>query len=133
VAALPEAPPEAGDDDGERRASGHIEISTCHDRQRGVVRLELADDGAGMTPEVKARLFEPYFSTKPNGTGLGLAIVSGILADHQAFIRVHDNRPRGTRFIIELPVREGSPVVAPTAPTLAADAAEPAARRQGVS
>jgi two-component system, NtrC family, nitrogen regulation sensor histidine kinase NtrY len=132
VAALPEAPPEPGDEDGERRASGHIEISTCHDRQRGVVRLEVADDGAGMTPEVKTRLFEPYFSTKPNGTGLGLAIVSGILADHQAFIRVHDNRPRGTRFVIELPVRERATVVAPTAPVLAADA-EPAARRQGVS
>jgi two-component system nitrogen regulation sensor histidine kinase NtrY len=84
------------------------------------VRIEIADDGSGMTPEVKARLFEPYFSTKPTGTGLGLAIVSGVLADHQAFIRVHDNRPRGSRFVIELPVRERRPTMA--APHLAAGA-----------
>jgi two-component system nitrogen regulation sensor histidine kinase NtrY len=50
-------------------------------------------------------LFEPYFSTKKDGTGLGLAIVATVVADHQAFIRVRDNTPRGSRFIIELPVR----------------------------
>ena len=54
-------------------------------------RLEVADTGSGMTPEVQARLFEPYFSTKKDGTGLGLAIVSTIVADHQAFVRVRDN------------------------------------------
>jgi two-component system nitrogen regulation sensor histidine kinase NtrY len=81
-------------------------VSTRFDPARGVVTLEIADDGIGMTPEVKARLFEPYFSTKPQGTGLGLAIASAVLADHQAFIRVRDNRPRGSRFVIELPVRE---------------------------
>jgi two-component system nitrogen regulation sensor histidine kinase NtrY len=58
-----------------------------------------------MTPEVKARLFEPYFSTKPDGTGLGLAIVSAIVADHNGFIRVRDNLPRGSRFVLEFPVR----------------------------
>ena len=60
---------------------------------------------AGIPPEVKDRLFEPYFSTKKEGTGLGLAIVATVVADHQAFIRVRDNQPRGSRFIIELPVR----------------------------
>jgi two-component system nitrogen regulation sensor histidine kinase NtrY len=78
---------------------------TRHDTRLGVVRLEIADDGAGMTPEAKARLFEPYFSTKPDGTGLGLAIVSAIVADHNGFIRVRDNLPRGSRFVLEFPVR----------------------------
>ena len=63
-----------------------------------------------MTPEVKARLFEPYFSTKTDGTGLGLAIVSAIVADHHGFVRVRDNQPQGSRFIVEFPVKGASSV-----------------------
>src|SRR5439155_1077623 len=81
-------------------APARVELATRHDTGLAVVRLELADNGAGMTPEVKARLFEPYFSTKPEGTGLGLAIVSAIVADHSGFIRVRDNLPRGSRFVL---------------------------------
>jgi two-component system nitrogen regulation sensor histidine kinase NtrY len=87
---------------GERH---RIELRTQWDRRLDVVRLEIADDGVGMTPEVRARVFEPYFSTKTDGTGLGLAIVSAIVADHKGFIRVRDNPPRGTRFVLEFPVR----------------------------
>ena len=57
--------------------------------------------------EDKSRLFEPYFSTKKSGTGLGLAIVSAIVSDHNGYIRVRDNQPRGTVFTIELPVKTG--------------------------
>lgn len=81
-----------------------IEVRTVYDAELGRVRLEVADDGPGMSPEVKARVFEPYFSTKSDGTGLGLAIVSSIAADHRAYVRVQDNQPRGTRLILELPV-----------------------------
>jgi two-component system nitrogen regulation sensor histidine kinase NtrY len=84
---------------------GRIEIVTSYLASLGLVRLELADNGSGMTPEVKARLFEPYFSTKKEGTGLGLAIVSAIFSNHRAFIRVRDNEPKGSRFIVEFPVR----------------------------
>jgi two-component system nitrogen regulation sensor histidine kinase NtrY len=84
---------------------GRVELRTMHDTKLGVIRLEIADNGPGMSPEVKARLFEPYFSTKPEGTGLGLAIVSAIVADHNGFIRVRDNLPRGSRIILEFPVR----------------------------
>ena len=62
----------------------------------------------GMTPDVQARVFEPYFSTKKDGTGLGLAIVSAIVADHQAYIRVRDNQPRGVRVVIEFPLRRAA-------------------------
>ncbi|HKA53281.1 MAG TPA: ATP-binding protein [Candidatus Binatia bacterium] len=86
-------------------AAGRIEVTTRYLRPLGIAQLEVADTGCGIPPEVKARLFEPYFSTKKEGTGLGLAIVATIVADHQAFIRVRDNEPRGSRFIIELPVR----------------------------
>jgi two-component system nitrogen regulation sensor histidine kinase NtrY len=85
--------------------SGRIEVATRYLRSLGIARLEVTDTGCGIPPEVKARLFEPYFSTKKEGTGLGLAIVATIVADHQAFIRVRDNEPQGSRFIIELPVR----------------------------
>lgn len=83
----------------------HVTLATSFDPALGVVRLEIADDGVGLTREARARLFEPYFSTKPDGTGLGLAIVSSIVADHKGFVRVRDNHPYGTRFVLEFPVR----------------------------
>ena len=86
-------------------AAGTIELRTVHDAPLQTVRLEVADDGEGIRPAARRRLFEPYYSTKDGGTGLGLAIVSRIVADHRGYIRVHDNRPRGTRFIVELPER----------------------------
>ncbi|HXG31722.1 MAG TPA: ATP-binding protein [Bryobacteraceae bacterium] len=67
------------------------------------VELIVADTGCGISPEAREKLFLPYFSTKGRGTGLGLAIVSHIVAEHNAHIRVEDNRPVGARFIIELP------------------------------
>jgi two-component system nitrogen regulation sensor histidine kinase NtrY len=82
-----------------------IELATWHDAALGMVRVEIADNGVGMTADVRARIFEPYFSTKSDGTGLGMAIVSAIVADHSGFIRVRDNQPRGSRFILEFPVR----------------------------
>ena len=85
-----------------------IEVRTTHEITRGTVRLEVADNGCGMTRDVKLRLFEPYFSTKKEGTGLGLAIVAAIVADHQAYIRVQDNQPRGSRFVIDFPLRQRS-------------------------
>ncbi len=87
-----------------------IEIATSKQETRGVVRLEVADNGCGMSHDVKLRLFEPYFSTKKEGTGLGLAIVAAIVADHQAYIRVHDNQPRGSRFVIDFPLRHRSEI-----------------------
>jgi two-component system nitrogen regulation sensor histidine kinase NtrY len=85
---------------------GEIKISTSYSPASGVVLIEVADDGCGLAPEVRARIFNPYFSTKKDGTGLGLAIVSAIVADHRGNIRVRPNEPKGTRFIIELPVRD---------------------------
>jgi two-component system nitrogen regulation sensor histidine kinase NtrY len=86
---------------------GRIEVITRYLWPLGIVRLEVADNGCGIPPHVRERLFEPYFSTKKEGTGLGLAIVATIVADHQAFIRVRDNELRGSRFVIEFPVRRG--------------------------
>jgi len=64
------------------------------------------DEGAGINEEDRDKLFLPYFSTKKEGTGLGLAIVNSIISKHRGYIRVQDNMPRGTQFVIELPVRQ---------------------------
>ena len=85
--------------------AGHLELRTVYDAPLHTVRLEIADDGVGIGVEDRWRIFEPYFSTKKHGTGLGLAIVSRIVADHGGYVRMADRPPRGTRFIVELPVR----------------------------
>lgn len=82
---------------------GNITLTSRYDAELKMAALAIADDGPGISPEDKPRLFEPYFSTKKSGTGLGLAIVSSIVTDHGGFVRVRDNKPRGAIFIIELP------------------------------
>lgn len=81
-----------------------IHISTSLVASRDAVELVVADSGQGVTRDLKEKLFLPYFSTKQRGTGLGLAIVSRIVEDHHGSIRVEENKPVGTRFILELPV-----------------------------
>jgi len=85
---------------------GRIDISTLYSPDLKMATIEVADNGSGIREEDKARLFEPYFSTKKTGTGLGLAIVATIISDHNGYIRVKDNSPTGTRFVVELPVQD---------------------------
>lgn len=88
---------------GAIKGRGNIVVALSNDAILKIVRLEVADDGPGISDEDKTRLFEPYFSTKKAGMGLGLTIVSTIVADHRGMIRVQDNHPRGAKFVIELP------------------------------
>jgi two-component system nitrogen regulation sensor histidine kinase NtrY len=89
----------------QRDGAGRVLLATVYDAPLQIVRLEIQDDGPGISSEDRRRIFEPYFSTKTHGTGLGLAIVSRIVADHRGYIRVQEAEPCGTRFVIELPVR----------------------------
>ncbi len=82
---------------------GEISVESSYDSELNIVTFAVADSGHGIPKEDKPRLFEPYFSTKKTGTGLGLAIVNTIVSDHHGFIRVKDNHPKGTRFVVELP------------------------------
>ena len=79
-----------------------LQVTTRHGQAENV-EIVIADSGCGITPDQKEKLFLPYFSTKDRGTGLGLAIVSHILAEHDANIRVEDNKPCGARFTVEVP------------------------------
>ena len=87
---------------GER---GSVTVSCTHDEAAGKARIAVADDGPGIPPGDRDRLFEPYFSRREGGTGLGLAIVSAIANDHGGTVRMRDNTPRGTVFEMEFPAR----------------------------
>jgi two-component system nitrogen regulation sensor histidine kinase NtrY len=84
--------------------TGRIEIATVLDAPNAVVRVTIADNGPGIKPEDREKLFMPYYSTKRRGSGLGLAIVRRIVAEHGGAIDVTANVPTGTIFTIELPV-----------------------------
>ena len=83
---------------------GRVEVAAAYDGRQGVIRLEVADNGPGLPPAERHRLFEPYFSRKEGGAGLGLTIVKSVVSDHRGFVRALPNSPRGARFVVELPV-----------------------------
>jgi len=82
---------------------GEIEIKTSFDKQYNKIQIEISDTGPGIPEKDKQKLFLPHFSTKKKGTGLGLAIVSQVINEHNGMIRIEDNMPMGTKFIIQVP------------------------------
>jgi two-component system nitrogen regulation sensor histidine kinase NtrY len=80
-----------------------VEVRARHVPARGVVEMRFMDNGPGFTPEERSRMFEPYYSRKKTGTGLGLTIVRSIVSDHHGQVRVEQNQPQGSIFIVELP------------------------------
>lgn len=84
---------------------GEITIAARFSSATGMVRIEVSDNGPGISDEDVTRLFEPYFSRKKKGGGLGLAIVERIIADHGGAIHAEQNQPQGAKFIIELPLQ----------------------------
>lgn len=93
-----------------------------------VIRLRVSDTGAGMTPAVQERVFEPFYTTKPigEGTGLGLAVLHGIVASHGGRISVSSSVNVGTTFEILFPAAEpgsitSGPVSSGARPVVASD------------
>ena len=82
---------------------GRIVVQTQYDAANAVARIVIADNGPGVPPADREKLFMPYYSTKRRGSGLGLAIVRRIVGEHGGSIEVGDNTPQGSRFVIELP------------------------------
>ena len=79
-----------------------IRVSTSF--VNGMAELLVRDCGPGFPPEIIARVFEPYVTTKARGTGLGLAIVKKIVDEHQGFIRINNRQPTGAEVSIRLPL-----------------------------
>jgi two-component system, NtrC family, nitrogen regulation sensor histidine kinase NtrY len=83
---------------------GEIEIKTYLNKQFNKIGIEISDTGPGIPEEDKQKLFLPHFSTKKKGTGLGLAIVNQVINEHNAIITIENNKPIGTKFIIQVPI-----------------------------
>jgi two-component system, cell cycle sensor histidine kinase and response regulator CckA len=85
--------------------------------------VEVADTGSGMPPEVLARVFDPFFSTKPKGHGLGLSAVRGIIRSHRGALGVDSEEGAGTTFRILLPAGPAAPAASSALPAGAPDGA----------
>jgi two-component system nitrogen regulation sensor histidine kinase NtrY len=90
----------------EGSATRELTVATRAESDDDAVVIEICDSGHGISPQDKERLFLPHFSTKDRGTGLGLAIASRIVAEHNGSIRVEDNVPTGSKFLIRFPAVE---------------------------
>ena len=82
-------------------------IEACRDQPEGTyIRIDIADNGPGIPPEIAERIFDPYFTTRENikGSGLGLAVVHGIVKNHDGCITMSSQAEQGTTFSVYLPV-----------------------------
>jgi signal transduction histidine kinase/CheY-like chemotaxis protein len=112
-----------------RAEENTITVSTSHEPS-GAVRISIADTGVGIADEQRARIFDPFYTTKAigAGTGLGLSICKGIVEAHGGTITVASQLGVGTTFSIELPAVR--PAVSPAPPEPSAAAPLPAAARR---
>lgn len=81
---------------------GHIDVSLV--RKGEVSEIKISDNGGGIPPEIRERVFEPNFTTKTSGSGLGLAICKKIIEAHDGNIRFETRDNEGTDFYVEIPV-----------------------------
>jgi two-component system, NtrC family, nitrogen regulation sensor histidine kinase NtrY len=88
----------------QNESAPEISISTEYVKPQMVLKIAISDNGVGIPPRDRVRVFEPYFSTKEKGTGLGLPIVKSIIEDHSGVIRALENNNKGTKMYIEIPV-----------------------------
>jgi len=82
---------------------GVLQVKVSRDEARKLTTITVSDNGQGIEPADQERVFDPYFTTKPDGTGLGLAIVHKILDAHGGNIKVRSLRGAGTTVIVSLP------------------------------
>jgi len=88
------------------RGSGHVRISSEYVPGKGI-RVQVVNDGEGLSDEVARRVFEPFFTTKATGSGLGLAVVRRLVEDQGGRVRLDRDEP-GVSFSIWLPAVESS-------------------------
>ena len=94
------------------RPQGRVEVRLSREQDKLV--LSVSDNGPGIAPEMRGRLFEPYATTKAEGTGLGLAIVERIVVEHGGEIAVGDAAGGGAKFVVKLPL--SGPTLLPEPP-----------------
>jgi signal transduction histidine kinase len=84
----------------------HIVIEAAHDPAQPVLRLSFIDNGPGIEPNLAARIFQPFVTTRARGTGLGLAVVQKIVVTHNGRVTVQPEPGGGSRFVVSLPLAE---------------------------
>ena len=84
---------------------GVLRLTVKRERDTAVIRV--ADEGAGIAPELMPRIFELYFTTKPKGSGIGLAMTYRIVQMHGGALEVQSEVGRGTVFTVRLPAVYG--------------------------
>lgn len=82
------------------------ELTVATRVQDGQAEISISDTGEGMTPEIRAKIFQPYFTTKEKGTGLGLAICRNIIEEHGGCIFAESTPGQGSTFTIQIPLEE---------------------------
>jgi signal transduction histidine kinase len=120
VVTAPGLPEVAVDPVGLRRIVENLVANACESLESGrgrvrvileravldgedAVRLVVADDGAGMSSDVRERIFDPFYTTKESGTGLGLAIVRRLVSDFEGTVEVESEPGRGAMFTVTIP------------------------------
>jgi signal transduction histidine kinase len=88
---------------------GRVELAV--ERRSGAVDFHVRDDGPGIAPDLRTKVFEPFFSTRPAGSGIGLAVAQRVAAAHGGRLRIAapDEGFRGAHFVLTIPIEE-SPV-----------------------
>ena len=102
-----EAMQDARQEEGMEHAAPRFTLRLAHERESGMVRIEIEDNGPGMEENVRRRVFEPFFTTKPTdkGTGLGLSVSYFIITEnHGGDMSVESAPGKGAKFIVRLPV-----------------------------
>lgn len=89
------------------QATPEIHLKVEVDDLNSLVKLSVIDNGKDVTDEEMRRMFEPYYSKRPGGSGLGLTIVKKIVEDHNGYVRLQRNQPKGLNATIELPYKKG--------------------------
>src|SRR5207249_3739763 len=101
---------------------GHILVRA--ETGDGEIVVHVQDDGAGIAPEHRERLFQPYFTTKKHGTGLGLFVTRKLVQDHGGDVQVMFGPDGGTTFQVRLPCMPSSRAVSLRTPRVPAGCAE---------
>jgi two-component system, NtrC family, nitrogen regulation sensor histidine kinase NtrY len=118
----PDLPPVLADPEAIRRALANLIDNAAEAMQGSLLRvlglrtalsedqaaaeITISDTGSGLSDEIRERLFLPYYSTKRRGTGLGLSIAAKIAQEHAGSISAESNLPKGSRFLLRLPLVE---------------------------
>ena len=96
--------PSPGDLGAEDGIGGRLTISTIYTADTRTVTMVIEDTGHGMSEETLSRIFDLFFTTKPQGTGLGMALARSVINLHGGELTIHSALGKGTRVTIRLPL-----------------------------